>query len=129
MDECQSIRVAIAEANPVLRQQLERLLDRHGFIDTVLATGSGRECVIAAPKLEADMVILGLDLYEMDGLEVIRQLKRSSSPPKCLVVSQYVWLMASCACSVGADYCMAIPFTEGAFLKRVDALTADLAAC
>lgn len=128
MDECRAVRVAIAEANPILQRQLERLLDRRGRLDTVLVTSSGQECVDFVFQTEPDLVILGLDLYEMDGFEVLRLLKRSSNPPKCLVVSQYVWLMASRAYA-GADYCLALPFTEGALLKHVDALSADLAIC
>lgn len=119
-------KVMVAMSDPAVREWLHGLLIEAGRFEVVGTTDNGRVCVSMAARHGAELVILGLDLYEMDGLEVLRQLKKLSSPPKCLVLSQYLAVLTEEAPRAGADHCLVLPCKGGAVLRCADALSPSL---
>lgn len=121
-------KVIVAMSDPAMREWLHGLLIEARRFEVVGTTDNGRACVTMAAQHKADLAILGLDLYEMDGLEALRQLKKLPSPPKCLILSQYLGVLAEEAPRAGADHCLVLPCKGGAVLRHADALSPSLTA-
>ena len=74
--EDRTSKVLVVDDEPDIRQFLEKALSLHGF--RVSTAGSGREALNAIREAPPDLVLLDLKLPDMDGYEVIRQLKTES---------------------------------------------------
>lgn len=72
MDE----KVLLIDDHTLFRAGLENLLRRHG-INVVSAVGSGNEGIRRVADVQPDIVLLDMRMPEMDGLAVLRQLRKS----------------------------------------------------
>lgn len=119
-------KVIIAMSDQMIREWLHGLLIESGRFEVVGTTNNGRIWISKAARHTPELVILGLDLYEKDGLETLRLLKQLSNPPKCLVLSQYLAVLAEEAPRAGADHCVALPCKGSVVLRCADALSPSL---
>ena len=69
-----AVRVLVVDDNMVNRRVAERLLLRLGV--AVDAVSNGRDALEAVRKTEYSLVLMDLEMPEMDGYEVARQLRR-----------------------------------------------------
>jgi DNA-binding NarL/FixJ family response regulator len=69
-----SIRVLIADGQPVVRAGLHALLDRESDIAVVAEAADGDETVALTAQIRPDVVLLGADLSGLDILEVTRRI-------------------------------------------------------
>ena len=69
-----SIRVLIADDQPIVRSGLTILLDAQPGIDVVAAAADGREAVRLARRLRADVGLFDIRMPLMDGIEATRRL-------------------------------------------------------
>ena len=69
-----SIRVLIADDQPIVRSGLTMLLDAQPEIDVVGAAADGREAVQLARQLRPDVGLFDVRMPVMDGIEATRQL-------------------------------------------------------
>ena len=69
-----SIRVLIADDQPIVRSGLTMLLDAQPDIDVVGAAADGREAVRLARQLRPDVGLFDVRMPVMDGIEATRQL-------------------------------------------------------
>lgn len=67
-------RILIAEDHPPSLELMRYLLGAHGYM-TVSAT-NGREAIDLARQERPDLVICDLQMPDVDGYEVVRELKR-----------------------------------------------------
>jgi two-component system, NarL family, nitrate/nitrite response regulator NarL len=70
------MRVLVIDDHALFRVGLQALLERRG-IQVVGAVGSGQEGLQLARESGPDVVLLDLRMPEMDGLEVLRRIRRS----------------------------------------------------
>lgn len=70
-------KVLLIDDHTLFRAGLEDLLTRRG-IRVVAAVGSGDEGLAAALNLEPDIVLLDMRMPQMDGLSVLRQLRKNT---------------------------------------------------
>ncbi len=70
-------KVLLIDDHTLFRAGLEDLLTRRG-IRVVAAVGSGDEGLAAALNLEPDIVLLDMRMPQMDGLTVLRQLRKNT---------------------------------------------------
>src|ERR671922_1172342 len=79
------IRVLIAEDEPHLGTLLENYLTGRGF--QVTSRRDGR-AALEAMKAEAyDVALLDIVMPELDGLEVLRQVREEPSPPEVIIIT------------------------------------------
>lgn len=69
-------KVLLIDDHTLFRAGLEDLLTRRG-IRVVAAVGSGDEGLVAAANLSPDIVLLDMRMPQMDGLNVLRQLRKN----------------------------------------------------
>jgi DNA-binding NarL/FixJ family response regulator len=78
-----SARILIVDDHPLTRGALATLLAQSGF-DVVGEAGDGSEAIVAARRLQPDLVLLDLSMPELDGLAALPRLREAA--PECEVV-------------------------------------------
>jgi two-component system, NarL family, invasion response regulator UvrY len=81
------IRIILIDDHTLVRSGLHALLSTVKGIQIIGETGTGKEGIELARRLDPDMVILDLKLPDMDGLTIAKRLLRHSSAINILVVS------------------------------------------
>ena len=79
------VRVLIAEDEANLGDLLERHLAGRGHRVTV--THNGRAALDALRAQPFDVALLDLVMPELDGLEVLRQVREGPAPPECIILA------------------------------------------
>lgn len=114
------VRVAIVLPSD-LREWLALVLETSDRFSVVFSTDDSLECIAALPSLQPEIVILGMALRGIDGIEAVKRIKKEYPTPRCLVLNQYVSLSDRVALA-GADCCLTIPCTGKAVLRTLEEL-------
>jgi two-component system, OmpR family, KDP operon response regulator KdpE len=112
-----SIRVLIVDDEPQIRRFLRTSLSAHGY--RVVEASGGREAIILTATERPELVLLDLGLPDMDGLEVIRQLREWSAVPIIVVSVRGQEGEKIEALDGGADDYVTKPFGMGELLARI----------
>ncbi len=114
----QTILVADDEKNIV---QLARLyLQNEGF--QVEAAADGKQALEKARTVRPDLIVLDIMMPGMDGLEVTRELRKSSSVPIIFLTARGEDVDRIVGLELGADDYMAKPFNPRELVARVKAV-------
>ncbi len=81
------IRVVVADDHEVVRHGLRLVLEGAGDITVVGQAATGPEAIERTGALRPDLLLLDLRLPGLDGLEVLRRLRRTANPPRVLVLT------------------------------------------
>ena len=71
-----SLNILLVDDHTLFREGLEGLLSRRD-INILAAVGSGQEGLRLAAELKPDVVLLDMRMPEMDGIEVLRKLRKN----------------------------------------------------
>jgi two-component system nitrate/nitrite response regulator NarL len=71
-----SLNILLVDDHTLFREGLESLLSRRN-INMLAAVGSGQEGLRLAAELKPDVVLLDMRMPEMDGMDVLRQLRKN----------------------------------------------------
>lgn len=71
-----SLNILLVDDHTLFREGLEGLLSRRN-INILAAVGSGQEGLRLATELKPDVVLLDMRMPEMDGMEVLRKLRKN----------------------------------------------------
>ncbi|MEN8107411.1 MAG: response regulator [Pseudomonadota bacterium] len=71
-----SLNIILIDDHTLFREGLEGLLGRRN-INVLAAVGDGREGLRLAAELNPDVILLDMRMPEMDGMEVLRQLRKN----------------------------------------------------
>lgn len=82
-------RIYLIEDHPVMREGYVRLLARESDLVVCGEAATGREALVAIPEAAPDLVIVDLSIPEMNGLEVVKQLRVNHPNLPCLVVTAH----------------------------------------
>src|SRR3569833_3440199 len=72
-------RILIADDEPNIREVISFALERAGF--SVATARNGSEALQQVRRGAVDLVVLDIGMPEMDGLEVCRQIRKTSDVP------------------------------------------------
>jgi len=82
-----TIRVLIADDHPIVRDGLRLVLGRRSDIDVVAEAADGREAVTKALHCRPDVALVDLDMPELNGIAVIKELRRAVPDCRCVVLT------------------------------------------
>ncbi len=118
-----SKRVLLAEDEPNIVESLTFLLDRAGF--EVSVETDGRKALDAALTSTPDVFILDVMLPELDGYEVLRQLRadqRAEALPVVMLTAKGQREDRETALECGADLFITKPFSNSEIVAAVEQL-------
>lgn len=115
------MRLLIVEDSSVLRGNLAAALGDHGY--AVDAAADGTQALGFIASYDYDLVLLDLSLPGVDGLDVLRALRRRGSQARVLILSARDQVDDRVgALNLGADDYLAKPFAWDELLARLGAL-------
>ncbi len=84
------IKVIIADDHELFRNGLKELLKKYDDIEIVTSVGDGKEFMDILKSIEnLDIVLLDITMPNMDGFEVLNQIKEQTETVKPIVISMH----------------------------------------
>jgi len=112
-------RILIIDDERQIRRFLRVALASHGYI--VKDVGTGKEGVDTVAVFSPDLVVLDLGLPDIDGLDVVRQLREWTTVPIIILSVKEQENDKITALDCGADDYVTKPFGMGELLARIRA--------
>lgn len=114
-------KIIIVDDDPEILELLDIYAKREGYATITVANGQDAIDQVAAHP-EASLVILDMMLPEVDGTEVIRQIRKASSIPILVVSARSADIDKIKGLIIGADDYVAKPFNPLEVMARVKSL-------
>lgn len=99
-----AIKIMVADDHSLIREGIKQLLELDGSIEVIAQAADGIECIDVLEEVEPDLLLLDLNMPNMDGLDVLSELKRKNPNLKVLILtvhSEVEYLIK--AIDIGAD--------------------------
>jgi two-component system, OmpR family, response regulator len=120
------MRLLLVEDDQQLSQSLSKALKREGF--SLLSVNNGKEAIVCAEFDHVDIVILDLGLPDIDGIEVLRQIKSKKLACRVLILTARDQLSDKVnGLDAGADDYLVKPFEYDELAARIRVLERRLA--
>ena len=113
-------RVLIVDDDPNLRETVTMVLNSQQY--SVHAAPTGRDGLAQVGDVNPDLVILDVNLPDMMGFEVVRELRRFSNVPVLMLTGRAESTDIVSGLDSGADDYLTKPFKSDELLARVRAL-------
>ena len=113
----QEATILLIEDEPEIRRFLRTTLPAHGY--RVYESSSGRDGLIEAQSRNPDLILLDLGLPDLDGGEVIRQVREWTVTPIIVLSARDQEQAKVAALDLGADDYVTKPFGVNELLARV----------
>jgi two-component system KDP operon response regulator KdpE len=115
-----ALRILVIDDEPQIRRILGISLRTQNY--DVIEAGTGREGLDALATRGADVVVLDLGLPDMDGLDVLRELRGWSAVPVIVLSARSAELQKVAALDAGANDFVTKPFGVQELLARLRAV-------
>lgn len=114
--------VAVCDDNTPLVDMMRHFLSARGF--DVLTAADGREGLELIRSSPVDVLLLDLDMPEMDGLSVLREMKRAAgkNPYTIVISAQEGAAVKESTVALGAKEVWRKPFNLAELMTRIGAL-------
>ena len=109
--------IMIVEDDPYISHFLQMSFEQEGY--RILMTTKGHEALSLFYSHQPDIVILDLGLPDIDGLEVIQEIRKISSKPIIVVSARLEEQEKIKALDLGANDYVVKPFYMGELLARI----------
>jgi two-component system response regulator NreC len=83
------LRILIADDHEVVREGVRAMIEQEPGWEVCGVATNGREAVALAVKLKPDVVVVDMTMPELDGVQVVRQIKRALPQTEMLVFSAH----------------------------------------
>lgn len=113
----QGVRVLVIDDEPQIRKLLQVSLKAQGFF--VEEAPTGRDGINKAAVFKPDLLIVDLGLPDMDGKEVIREIREWSTVPIIILTARDQEQEKIEALDYGADDYVTKPFSMGELMARM----------
>jgi two-component system, OmpR family, KDP operon response regulator KdpE len=110
-------RILVVDDEPGIRRALKTNLTRHGFQVSTEQTATG--AVEALDRWHPDIVVLDLGLPDMDGTDVIREIRKRGKTPVIVLSVRETERDKVGALDIGADDYLTKPFGVDELLARI----------
>ncbi len=119
------IVILVIEDDVSIRNAINTLLSRQGY--TVIEAGHGREGLSILEDFGVDLVITDIFMPNMDGLEVIRSIRKENKDLKLIAISgggqMHLTECLRWAKAFGADKTLNKPIKHTELLETIEELT------
>jgi two-component system, OmpR family, response regulator len=115
-----AMRLLVVEDEEDLRRGLEQALREEGY--AVDGAGEGTDALYKAETWDYDAIVLDIMLPGLDGLEILRRLRKKKAVPVLLLTARDGFGDRVRGLDLGADDYLVKPFDLGELLARVRAL-------
>jgi DNA-binding response OmpR family regulator len=112
-------KILVVEDEAAMLQTLRYNLERSGY--AVITAGDGRSAIAMAQRETPDLVVLDIMLPVLDGIEVCKEIRKTSSVPIIMLTAKDQEIDKVIALELGADDYVTKPFALHEFLARVKA--------
>jgi two-component system LytT family response regulator len=112
------IRVLIAEDEPLARERIRSLLEEEPDVQIVAECADGRSAVESIRASDPDLVFLDVNMPELNGFEVLRDVGPDNMPP-VVFVTAYDHFAVQAFDAHALDYVLK-PFDEDRFRTAVE---------
>ncbi len=112
--------IVVADDESNIAELLDLYLTREGY--RVVQAASGQAALDAVERSRPRLVVLDVGLPDIDGLEVCRRLRRTSSIPVIFLTARDSEIDRILGLELGADDYMTKPFSPGELVARVKAV-------
>src|SRR3954462_2007857 len=113
-------RILIADDEPNIREVISFALERAGF--TTATARNGSEALQQFRRGSLDLIILDIGMPEMDGLEVCRQIRKTSEVPILFLSARDEEIDRILGLETGGDDYVTNPFSPRELVARVHAI-------
>lgn len=110
-------KILLIEDEQEIRRFLRVSLNGHGY--RLLESANGRDGVMQAASQQPDLIILDLGLPDIDGMEVISQVREWSKIPIIILSARGQEHQKVDALDAGADDYLTKPFSIGELVARI----------
>jgi len=127
--------ILVVDDAEIVRLSISSLLAENGY--QVLTANNGLEAMAVIADDTVDLIITDILMPEMDGIELLQQLKKSASVSKVIAISgggsmkkdtNPTLLYLSLAMEMGANRVLAKPFSDDEIINYVRELLDDAVA-
>ncbi|MCL4490095.1 MAG: response regulator transcription factor [Chloroflexi bacterium] len=112
--------ILVVDDEPKIVQLARDYLERAGL--SVLSAGDGKTALASVRADKPDLVVLDLGLPEMDGLDVMRALRKESNVPVIILTARGEETDKLVGLELGADDYIVKPFSPKELVARVRAV-------
>jgi DNA-binding NarL/FixJ family response regulator len=84
-----TIRVILADDQPLVRAGLRRMIDQAPDIDVAAEAGTGAEAVQLARDIDPDLVVMDIRMPGMDGIEATQMITAADARARVLVLTTF----------------------------------------
>ena len=113
-------RILVVDDEPHIRDVICFALERAGLIST--AVRNGTEAMAAFRRGNLDLIILDIGMADMDGLEVCRQIRKTSGLPILFLSARDEEIDRVLGLEIGGDDYVTKPFSPRELVARVKAI-------
>ena len=113
-------RILVVDDDPHIRDVISFALEKAGFETSVARDGD--EALSVYQQGGADLIVLDINMPERDGLDVCRELRKSSEVPVLFLSSRDDEVDRIVGLEIGADDYVTKPFSPRELVARVNAI-------
>ena len=113
-------RILIADDEPNIREVISFALERAGFATVTARNGS--EAMQQFRRGPLDLIVLDIGMPEMDGLEVCRQIRKTSDMPILFLSARDEEIDRVLGLEIGGDDYVTKPFSTRELVARVNVI-------
>ncbi|MGL5446189.1 MAG: response regulator, partial [Rhabdaerophilum sp.] len=81
----QTVRIVVADGQPIIREGLRISLERQGAFQVVAEAGNGQEALLASNASRPDILLLDATLKRISSLELLMRLTETQSQLRIIV--------------------------------------------
>jgi two-component system, OmpR family, KDP operon response regulator KdpE len=115
-----SLRLLIVDDEQTIRNFLKTALSSYGY--TVFEAINGKDALIRISQTRPDIIILDLGLPDIDGIEIIRRIRKQLKTPIIILSIRDNVAEKIIALNLGADDYLTKPFSIEELLARLQAI-------